>query len=155
MSNDSRPYARLTGLAHVLINGGETVPKKSITSSDAPGPKGGYSPAVVVNGLVFTSGQAAFDAQTDTILTDDVAEQTVKTIDNLEAVLAAAGADLSCIAKTTVHLADIGTFHAFDQAYRQRMPKPLPARTTVASDLAPNVLVEIDAVATVPEDDPK
>lgn len=125
--------------------------KQPIAPADAPDPQGGYSPAIVANGFVFASGQAALDAETAEIVTDEVAAQTVKTLDNLEAVLEAAGAGLADIVKSTVHIADIDTFDEFDGAYRERMPQPYPARTTVASGLAPGVLVEIDVIAVLPE----
>ncbi len=122
-----------------------------VQPADAPDPQGGYSPAIVSDGLVFASGQAALDPQTGAVMTDDVADQTTLTIDNLEAVLRAAGSGLDHVLKATVHLADIATFDAFDTAYRARMPRPYPARTTVGSALAPGVLVEIDVVARTTE----
>lgn len=119
-----------------------------IQPADAPDPQGGYSPAMVAGGVVYASGQAALDPQTGEIAADGVPDQTVLTLDNLETVLRAAGSGLDQVLKATVHLADITTFDAFDAAYRERMPQPYPARTTVGSDLAPGVLVEIDVVAT-------
>jgi 2-iminobutanoate/2-iminopropanoate deaminase len=120
-----------------------------VQPAEAPDPQGGYSPAIVSDGLVFASGQAALDPATGELVAGDVAAQTTLTLDNLEAVLRAAGSGLGDVLKTTVHLADIASFDAFDAAYRARMPRPYPARTTVGSALAPGLLVEIDVVARV------
>lgn len=126
--------------------------RRPIAPADAPEPQGGYSPAIVADGFVFASGQAALDSATGEIVAKDVAGQTEKTLENLEAVLRAAGAGLEDVVKTSVHLADIATFDEFDRVYRERMPRPYPARTTVGSALAPRVLVEIDVIARIPEE---
>jgi enamine deaminase RidA (YjgF/YER057c/UK114 family) len=77
-----------------------------------------------------------------------IEEQTRQTLYNVQAVLEAAGASLEHVVKTTVHLADLSYWAAFDAAYREVMSAPLPARTTVGSQLA-GILVEIDAVAVL------
>jgi 2-iminobutanoate/2-iminopropanoate deaminase len=127
--------------------------RQPIEPNAAPDPQGGYTPAIVANGFVFVSGQGALDPQTGEITTDEVAGQTARTLDIVEAVLAAAGAGLADVVKSTVHIADIETFGEFDRVYRERMPSPRPARTTVASVLAPGILVEIDVIAVLPEKD--
>ena len=111
--------------------------RQPIEPNAAPNPQGSYTPAIVANGFVFVSGQGSLDPQTGEITTDEVAGQTLKTLENVEAVLKAAGAGLEDVVKSTVHIADIDTFAEFDQVYRDRMPRPHPARTTVASVLAP------------------
>lgn len=127
--------------------------KRPIEPNAAPNPKGGYTPAIVANGFVFVSGQGSLDPQTGEITTDEVAGQTLRTLENVEAVLTAAGAGLKDVVKSTVHIADIDRFGEFDQVYRERMPRPHPARTTVASVLAPGILVEIDVIAVLPGND--
>ncbi|MGV1046981.1 MAG: RidA family protein [Solirubrobacterales bacterium] len=125
--------------------------KRAIETDSAPLPEGGYSQAIVAGGLLFASGQAALDPQSGELRGSTVEEQTALTIDNLESVLAAAGATLGDVVKATAHLHDIGTFDEFDATYRRRMPAPLPARTTVASGLGPGILVEIDVIAALPD----
>lgn len=124
--------------------------RRVVRTDAAPPPEGGYSQAVVAGGLVFTSGQAALDPASGGLRGDTVAEQTRHTLDNIEALLNAVGAGLGDVVKTTAHIAEIATFDEFDAAYRERMPSPLPARTTVASGLGDGILVEVDVVATLP-----
>lgn len=128
------------------------MPKRAVVPENAPDPQGGYSPAIVAAGWLFASGQAALDPPSGEIVNADVAGQTEKTLENLATVLKAAGAGLEDVVKATVHLADIATFDVFDRAYRERMPRPYPARTTVGSALAPDVLVEIDVIASIPKE---
>lgn len=99
----------------------------------------------MVRDLVFTAGFGPQDPQTGRI-PPTVEEQTRQALRNVEAALEAAGAGLADVVKTTVHLAKLSDWAAFDAAYRSVMPEPLPARTTVGSEL-PGILVEIDAVA--------
>lgn len=125
--------------------------KQAVETGSAPQPEGGYSQAIVTGDLVFTSGQAALDPSTGELVGDTVAEQTERTLDNIEALLAAVGAGLEDVVKTTAHIRDIATFDEFDESYRGRMPAPLPARTTVESGLGEGILVEIDVVAAIPQ----
>lgn len=120
--------------------------KKQIQSAEAASPGGGYSQAVELGRMVFVSGQGPLDPKTGEVLGENMREQTLHTIDNIRLILAAAGLELSDVVKTTVHLSDIELFDEFDQAYREVMPQPFPARTTVASGLL-GILVEIDATA--------
>jgi 2-iminobutanoate/2-iminopropanoate deaminase len=123
--------------------------RTAITTQAAPAPQGGYSQAIQAAGLVFVSGQAAVDG-TGRLQGETIEDQTAKTLDNIEAVLAGAGASLGDIVKTTAHISEIGLFERFDAAYQARMPEPLPARTTVESGLAAGLLVEIDVIAVAP-----
>ena len=120
--------------------------KKVIQTDEAASPGGGYSQAVELGGMVFVSGQGPIDANTGEVMGETIREQTLRTIENIRGILRGAGLDLSDVVKTTVHLSDIGLFDEFDQAYREVIPQPFPARTTVASGLL-GILVEIDAVA--------
>lgn len=122
--------------------------KEAVTAQDAPSPQGGYSQAINAAGLVFVSGQAALD-RAGNLQGTTIEEQTARTLDNIEAVLAGAGASLADVVKTTAHLSEIALFDRFDATYTDRLPDPLPARTTVESGLAPGLLVEIDVVALV------
>ncbi len=119
--------------------------RESISSPDAPLPAGAYSQVMAGGGFVFTSGFGPQDP-----LTGDVPEgieaQTVQVMKNLQAALVAAGSGLDRLLKTTVHLADLSDWAAFDAAYGAALPTPPPVRTTVGSTLS-GILVEIDAVA--------
>jgi 2-iminobutanoate/2-iminopropanoate deaminase len=120
--------------------------KKQIQSDKAASPGGGYSQAVELGRMVFVSGQGPLDPNTGEVIGEAIREQTLGTIENIRLILDAAGLDLADVVKTTVHLSDIGLFDEFDEAYREVMPQPFPARTTVASGLL-GILVEIDAIA--------
>ena len=120
--------------------------KKQIQSDKAASPGGGYSQAVELGRMVFVSGQGPLDPNTGEVIGETIREQTLGTLENIRLILDAAGLDLADVVKTTVHLSDIGLFDEFDEAYREVMPQPFPARTTVASGLL-GILVEIDAIA--------
>lgn len=124
--------------------------KQAVEPEGVPAPQGSYSSAIVSGDLIYTSGQAGFDPKTDELVSTEVGPQTLQTLDNLDAVLQAAGSGLEHVLKVTVHLADIGLFAEYDAAYRSRMPQPFPARTTVASGMDEGILVEIDVVARKP-----
>jgi reactive intermediate/imine deaminase len=121
------------------------IERQAITTTDAPQPAGAYSQAVVAGDFVFTSGFGPQDPATGE-LPEGIEAQTVQVLRNVEAALVAAGSGLDRIVKTTVHLATLDDWAAFDAAWRRVLPEPLPARTTVGSELA-NILVEVDVVA--------
>ena len=112
-----------------------------------PRAAGAYSHAVVAGGLVFTAGQGPISPEDGKVVEGGIAEQTTQVLNNLKAVLAARGRTLADLVKVTVHLADIDRdFAGFDRVFREMVPAPYPARTTVGSIL-PRMLVEIDVVA--------
>jgi reactive intermediate/imine deaminase len=115
----------------------------------APPPAGPYSHFARAGGLVFTSGVVPVDPATG-MVPDGAGEQTRLALRNLGVVLAAAGVGFGDVVKTTVHLADLADFAEFNQAYQEFFTQPYPVRTTVGSALA-GVLVEIDAVAALPQ----
>lgn len=121
--------------------------KRVIKPSDAPAPAGGYSPALLVDGWLFLSGQGPLDPESGDLVGATIEEQTEQVLSNLEAVLAGAGATLAHVVNSTVHLADIRHFERFNGVYERRLPDPKPARTTVGSALAEGMLVEIAAIA--------
>jgi len=120
-----------------------------IATNDAPGAIGPYSQAIRAGDLVFCSGQIALDPRTGEVVgAGDVAAQTRQVMDNLAAVLAAAGSGLDAVVKTTIYLADMGDFPTVNQVYGERFPDEPPARATVeVARLPKDVLVEIDAIA--------
>jgi 2-iminobutanoate/2-iminopropanoate deaminase len=123
--------------------------KFAVSPTTAPRPYSGghYSPGVVAGGFVFTSGQGPIAPGRNEVLHGTVAEQTHLTIDNLEAVLTAAGSGLQSIVKATVYLADLADWHEFDSVWGERIGGVPPARSVVQATLLEGMRVEIDVVA--------
>lgn len=120
-----------------------------VRTEAAPAAIGPYSQAAIVGDLVFTAGQVALDPTTGTVIEGGIEAQTARVLDNLAAVLAAAGSSLSQVVKTTVFLTDMADFPAMNQVYAQAFGDHKPARATVAvAGLPLGVRVEIEAVAT-------
>ncbi|MEF3192495.1 MAG: RidA family protein [Campylobacterales bacterium] len=118
-----------------------------LATQDAPQAIGPYSQAVKVGGMIFTSGQIAL--RPDGSFNDgDIREQTRQVLANLSAVLAAGGASLDRVVKTTVFLADMNDFAAMNEVYAEAFGNHKPARSTVAVKTLPkNALVEIECIA--------
>lgn len=124
--------------------------KEIIQTSAAPAAIGPYSQAVRWNGLVFASGQIPLDPATGQIVGGGIEEQTVRVLENLKAVLEAAGARLDTVLKTTIYLKNLGDFAKVNEIYGRYFAVDPPARATVeAARLPRDVLVEIEAVAFV------
>jgi 2-iminobutanoate/2-iminopropanoate deaminase len=124
------------------------LPKKIVTSSNAPQPIGPYSQAVVSGGLLFASGQIPIDPGTGNVVGEDVASQTEQVMKNLVAVLQEAKIGLEKVVKTTVYLADMADFAGMNEVYGRYFGSAPPARSTIqAAALPRNVRVEIDVVA--------
>ena len=122
---------------------------KQIHTNRAPAALGPYSQAVISSGLCFTSGQIALSPETGEIVGADITTQTRQVLENLCAVLAAAGTSAEKVLKTTCYLADIADFAAFNAVYAEYFPGK-PARSCVAvKDLPRGALVEVEAVAEV------
>jgi 2-iminobutanoate/2-iminopropanoate deaminase len=122
--------------------------KLEISTDRAPKPGGGYSQGLRVGNLVFVAGQVPRDPQTGELAGDTIEEQTTRVLENVKAVLEAAGASMADVVKSTVHLSDVGNFSRFDAVYSTYFPEPRPVRTTVGSQLK-GILVEIDVIAVV------
>jgi 2-iminobutanoate/2-iminopropanoate deaminase len=122
-----------------------------ISTDGAPAAIGPYSQAIAAGSLVFCSGQIALDPETGQLLgADDVAAQTGQVLENLEAVLAAAGVGFGHVVKTTIFLADMNDFAVVNQVYAERVGAEPPARSTVeVSRLPRDARVEIDAIAVL------
>lgn len=125
--------------------------KKIIRTDKAPLPVGPYNQAVVINGLVFTAGQIAIDPATNQLLPGDVEAQTRLVMENLGALLNAAGASLERVIKTTIFLKDMNDFPRVNAVYGSFFEEAsAPARSTVeVSRLPKDVLVEIECIAEV------
>ena len=126
------------------------MPKQQFQTDKAPRPGGAYSQALRVGDFVYLAGQGGKNSETG-ILGETIEEQTTQTLENIKAVLAAAGADMSQVVKSTVHLSDLSLFQRYNAVYETYFPDPKPVRTTVGSQLLNNMLVEIDVVAYVGE----
>jgi 2-iminobutanoate/2-iminopropanoate deaminase len=126
--------------------------KKPISTPAAPKAIGPYSQAVEARGArtLYLSGQIPLDPATGELVKGDVAEQTARVMENLKAVLAAAGAGFEHVVRTTIFLADLGDFAAVNEVYGRHFPKDPPARATVQVAALPRgARVEIDAIAVV------
>ena len=120
---------------------------KIVQTCAAPAAIGPYSQAYMVGSFVFTSGQIPITVGTGEINGESISEQTEQAIENLAAVLKAAGASLEQVVKTTCFLTDMGDFAEFNAVYARYFPGK-PARSTVAvKQLPKNALVEIEAIA--------
>ena len=118
-----------------------------IATSAAPAAIGPYAQAIVADGWVFTSGQIPLDAAGQ-LVGSDIASQTEQVFDNLTAVLAAAGASLAEVIKSTVFVQDLNDFAQLNAVYERRFGSHKPARSTVqVARLPRDVLVEIEVVA--------
>lgn len=124
----------------------------SISTEKAPAAIGPYSQGVVVNGLLFASGQIALDPATGELVGSTVQEQAAQVMKNVGALLAAAGTDFDHVVKTTCFLDDIADFAAFNEVYAQSFGDKLPARSAVGVDALPKgALVEVEVIAAVSE----
>jgi 2-iminobutanoate/2-iminopropanoate deaminase len=124
--------------------------KEIISTENAPGAIGPYSQAIKTGGIIFCSGQIPIDPATGEFVSDAVAEQTEQVLKNLTAVLAAAGASLGNVVKTTVFLADMNDFVAMNEVYARHFSENKPARATVqAARLPRDARVEIECIAVV------
>lgn len=124
------------------------MPRTPISSAAAPAAVGPYSQAIVSGDHVFLSGQTPIDPATGALVDGDVAAQTQRCFDNLEAVLAAGGLGLDDVVKVNVYLTSMDDFAAMNAVYGQRFGEPFPARTTVAVAALPlGARIEIELVA--------
>ena len=125
-----------------------TTTLETIATDGAPKAIGPYSQAVAAGDLVFCAGQVALEPASGASVTGDVRAQTERVLDNLSAVLVAAGSDLSHVVKTTVYLTDFNDFAAMNDVYAKRFGDHRPARATVGVSALPKGLrVEIECVA--------
>lgn len=122
---------------------------QKISTDKAPAAIGPYSQGIIVNGLLFASGQIPIDPATGEIKGKDIGEQAEQACKNVGALLAEAGTDYTRVVKTTCFLADMGDFAAFNQVYARYFTEK-PARSCVAVKALPkNVLCEVEVIAEV------
>ena len=126
-----------------------------IATQDAPAAIGPYSQAKIVGELLFTAGQIPLDPKTMSLVDGDISLQTEQVMNNLAAVLAAAGSSFDQVVKTTCFLADLNDFPAFNEVYGRFFPGDAPARSTVqAARLPLGSLVEVECVALISQSEP-
>ena len=124
--------------------------RHAITTPNAPSAIGPYSQAIRAGDLLFVSGQVPFDPATMTLVEGDIQTQTRRVMDNLGAILEAAGASFDLVVKTTIFLKDMGDFAAMNEVYGGYFSTPAPARATIqAARLPKDVSVEIELVAFI------
>lgn len=122
--------------------------RSKVATDRAPSGTGPYSQGVSSGNLLFVSGQGPFDAATLEVRGKTIREQTELTLDNVKAVVEAAGGTMDDVVKVGVFLADIEDYDAFNEVYTTYFEEPLPARTLVECGLK-GILVEIDAIADI------
>ncbi len=122
--------------------------KEVILTKEAPAPVGPYNQAIKTGNLIFTAGQIAINPATNKVEETTIEGQTTQVIKNLEAILKAAGSDLSKVIKTTVFLKSMADFPKMNGVYAQFFVENPPARSTVEVGKLPlDVMVEIECVA--------
>ena len=128
-----------------------SISKTAISTPDAPAAIGPYTQAIRVGDTLYTSGQVALDPATGALVAGGIVEQTTRVLENLKAVLAAAGLDMSHVVKTTVFLKEMKDFAAMNELYAKYFaPEGVvaPARSTVqVAALPKDALVEIECIA--------
>lgn len=122
----------------------------SISTEKAPAAIGPYSQGVVVNGLLFASGQIALSPETGELMGSTIEEQAEQVMKNVGALLTAAGTDFDHVVKTTCFLEDIADFAKFNAVYAKSFGEKLPARSAVGIDKLPKgALIEVEVIASV------
>lgn len=125
-----------------------TTQRTVVSTDSAPGAIGPYSQGIIAGNLVFCSGQVPLDPATGQLVSGTIEEETQRVMENISAVLQAAGTSLSRVVKTTIFLADMNDFAAVNAAYGAYFPQDPPARSTVqVARLPRDVRVEIEAIA--------
>ena len=124
--------------------------KTIISTPKAPAAIGPYSQAVLVNGMLFTSGVIPIDPETNTLVEGDVTVQARQAIGNLKNLIEASGSSMDKVVKTTVFIKDMNDFGKINDIYKDFFPSDFPARSCVeVARLPKDVLIEIEAIATV------
>ena len=122
--------------------------REVIRTSQGPQPRGPYSQAIVADGFVFVAGQGPLNPSTNELELGDVGSETRRTLQNIQAILEAAGSSLRDVVRVGVFLADMKDFDSMNAVYKEFFAEDPPARTTVGAQL-PKIKVEIDCIARV------
>lgn len=122
--------------------------KQVIHTDSAPAAIGPYSQAIQIGDFLFVSGQVPIDPSTGAMVEGDIKAQAQQSLNNLKAILNAAGTNMGAVVKTTVFLADMNDFAAMNEVYAQFFQEPFPARSAVqVARLPKDAKVEIEAIA--------
>jgi 2-iminobutanoate/2-iminopropanoate deaminase len=124
------------------------MPKQAISTRKGASPGGAYSQGLKAGDFVFVSGQGPLDPESGKVVGETIEEQTARTLENVKAILEAAGASMADVVKVSAHLTDLSLFDRYNKVYSTYFPDPKPTRTTVGSQLL-GMMVEIDAIAYV------
>jgi 2-iminobutanoate/2-iminopropanoate deaminase len=125
------------------------VNKKNVSTTNAPGVIGPFNQGIIAGNLLFTSGQLPMHHETGEV-PEGIEAQTVQVLENLKAIIEAAGASLDRVVKTTVYLQNLSDFATVNRIYATYFPQNAPARACVeVSKMAKEALVEIDAIAVL------
>jgi len=128
----------------------QTITKRAIETKNAPAPIGPYSQAIQAGNILFVSGQIAKDPATGTLKNASITEEVTQVMNNIKAILEAAGLSVDDIAKTTIYLTDMNDFKQVNEIYGSYFKNPYPARETVqVSNLPAGAKVEISVMAVV------
>jgi len=126
--------------------------RSAVKTDKAPKPAGPYSQAVRAGDFIYVAGQGGVDPNTARFVEGGVEEQTRQTLENIEAILKAAGSGLDDVVKVSVFLKDVRDFQAMNKVFAEFFKKTPPARTTVGVEfVVPEMLVEIDVIAYSPK----
>ncbi|WP_313691809.1 Rid family detoxifying hydrolase [Halorarum halobium] len=124
---------------------------EEVSTDEAPASIGPFSQAIRDGDTVYVSGQGPVDRSGE-IVGDDVAEQTARTLENVDAVLRAAGGSLDDVVKATVFVRDMDAYDVVNEVYAESFSPPFPARSAVeVRDLPIDIEVEIEVIASIPE----
>lgn len=121
--------------------------KKVIQTENAPKPVGPYSQGIKVDKFLFVSGQMAIDPKEDKIVANGIKAQTARVMENIKAILHAAGYNFNDVVQSNVYLSSMGLFSEFNNGYAKYFDKDFPTRATVGIELMWDALVEISVVA--------
>lgn len=123
--------------------------KQIINTPNAPAPIGPYNQAILTGNMLFASGQIAINPETNQLVVDDIVAETNQVMQNVKAILNAAGMDFSDVLKSTIFITDMNDFAKINEAYGQYFSGYFPARETVqVAALPKNVHVEISVIAS-------
>jgi 2-iminobutanoate/2-iminopropanoate deaminase len=123
--------------------------RQAVSTDSAPAALGPYSQAIIANGFVFCSGTAGIDPATGAVA-EGIEAQAEQALRNLDGILAAAGASLATLVKTTIFYQNVDDFAAINAVYARYMPEPPPARSAPANvNLPRGLLISIDAIAVL------
>ena len=124
------------------------MPREVIRTPSAPQPVGPYSQAIMVNGLLFVSGQGAIDPNSGRLAGTDIQSQTRQTLTNVQNIVEASRMSMRDLVRVAVYLKNMKDFKEMNEVYKSFFPDAPPARTTIQAELPlPEMLIEIDAVA--------